>query len=658
MYLAGFICLLLALLLSVWGGGLALLRLWEGTNTNPSLIRNLSWGVCGAFSIASATLLHGLYWQDYSLEYAASYTDAFLPLFYRLTAFWAGQQGSLLFWATSMAVCGWLWSCTAHAKNSAPATQLWFWSFFYFLTAFFALLLVCYCNPFITLSPAPADGNGLNPLLQNPGMVIHPPLLFLGYALFAVPCCLCLAQRLAPSPANNPWFKSSRQFLLCGWTLLTAGIIIGAWWAYMELGWGGYWAWDPVENASLLPWLAATALLHILAIERHSGKLARFSSFLMLLTLALTFLATWLTRSGVIESVHAFGEGGVGMPLLIFTLFLFFIGLIAIFSKPGATTPLAQPASREGILLLSVWIFLALACIIITATLWPLFSKAGQGLAQGLDASFYNRVCLPIAALLICLLAICRIWGWQGGLGGKWGAMRLTIIGSAFICACALLRVLGYNLILPMVGAGGGFAAFIASLLALFHRGWWRSPVKIAALGAHAGIALIAIGVAFSGAYTQDYELFLKDGETAEAGAYAVTLEKVRDGAGNGYDYLRASLKISRDGEFLGDLAPERRIYAKYGTMQFSEVDVISGLTLDIYASLLGMDEEGRVLVKLSIEPLVNWIWIGGLLMCLLPLFGLWNGKKRPAAEPGGQNPTLENMPPSILSQTGGRSIR
>lgn len=629
MYLAGFICLLLALLLSVWGGGLALLRLWERKSANLTLIRYLSWGVCGAFSLASAILLHALFWQDYSLEYAASYTDAFLPLFYRLTAFWAGQQGSLLFWALCVSLCGWLWSCSSPAKNSEGETQLWFWSFFHLTTAFFALLLVCYCNPFIILSPAPADGNGLNPLLQNPGMVIHPPLLFMGYALFTVPACLCLAQRLAPSSGRADWFDSTRQFLLGGWILLTAGIVIGAWWAYMELGWGGYWGWDPVENASLLPWLAATALLHILAIEGSSGKLARFSSFLMLLTVVSTFLATWLTRSGVIESVHAFGEGGVGIPLLIFTLFLFFTGIIAIFSSRGTGSPLAQPASREGAIILAVWIFLALAAIILVATLWPLFSKAGQGLAQGLDADFYNRVCLPIATLLICLLALCKVYDWQGSLG-KTGAMRLTIIGIAFICACALMRVLGFDIILPMIAAAGGFAALIAAMLELFRRGWWRNPVRIASLGGHAGIAIITIGIAFSGPYTRDYELFLKAGETEKAGQYAVTLEKAQDGGGKGYDYLRANIKISQDGDLLGELAPERRIYAKYGTMQFSEVDVIPGIDKDIYASLLGMDEEGSVLVKLSIEPLVNWIWIGGFLMCLLPLFGLWSRKRAP----------------------------
>lgn len=650
MYLAGFVSLLLALLLSVWGGGLALLRLNAGISENVKLIRNLSWGVCGAFLLASAILLHALFWQDYSVEYVASYTDAFLPLFYRLTAFWAGQQGSLLFWATCMAICGWLWSCSGFSKSVPAATQLWFWCFFYFLTAFFALLLVCYCNPFILLSPAPADGNGLNPLLQNPGMVIHPPLLFMGYALFAVPACLCVAQRLAPAQASPSWFTCSRPFLLGGWLLLTAGIVIGAWWAYMELGWGGYWGWDPVENASLLPWLAATALLHILAIEAGSGKFARFSSFLMLLTLSMTFLATWLTRSGVIESVHAFGEGGVGIPLLIFTLFLFFIGLLAIFSSKTTPASLAQPASREGAIILTTWIFLALAFIILLATLWPLFSKAGQGLAQGLDASFYNRVCLPIATMLICLLAICRVYDWQGSLG-KTGKLKFTIICLAFICACALQRVLGYGLILPMIAAAGGFAALIAALLELFQHGWWRNPARAAAFGAHAGIALITIGVAFSGPYTQDYELFLKEGETAKAGQYAVTLEKAGDGAGKGYDYLRATLKISQDGASLGELSPERRIYAKYGSMQFSEVDVISGLARDVYASLLGMDEEGRILVKISIEPLVNWIWIGGFLMCLLPLFGLWRKKTGAARGAPPKSPALENPVQNGISQ-------
>lgn len=625
MYLAGFISVLLALLASVGGAGFALLQLWDNHQTNDTIIRKFSWIICGSLLFSSAALLHALFWQDYSWEYVYSYTDQYLPLFYRLTAFWAGQPGSMLFWATVASLCGWLWSCNASAKSLTWSTQLWFWAFFYFIMAFFCLLLACYSNPFIILDPPPADGNGLNPLLQNPGMIIHPPLLFIGYALFIVPTCLALAQQAGTRTQNQEWFANTRHYIIGGWVFLSAGIIIGAWWAYMELGWGGYWAWDPVENSSLLPWLSATALLHILLVEKKSGKLARTSVFLISLTTLLTFFGTWLTRSGIIESVHAFGDGGVGIPLLIFIVFFSFLTILTLFSSRSVNRELAHPISREGFILLTTWILLALAFIVILATLWPLVGKMGHGLSQGLNAEFYNRVCLPIFSLLLVFLAICRLFGWNGGINKGWPNIDAIIIGCAFLFSCALFWTLGYQRILPLLASGAACAVLMATLMEIIRSRWWKFPIKTASLGAHLGTGLMALGIAFSSGYATDHELVLAQGEKTDAGAYSVTLDHIIDGAGPGYDYLKAEMTLTKNGEVVGSLAPERRIYAKYGTMQFSEVDVISTLSKDIYASLLGMDEEHKVLIRLSFEPLVSWIWIGGLILCLIPLFGLRN---------------------------------
>ncbi len=643
MYVFAYAMLLLALLCALGGGGMALLQLWQGRSDHLRLLEKAQWGMTGALFLAAACLLHALFWQDYRVEYVASYTDAILPLFYRLTAFWAGQPGSLLFWALAAALCGSLFSVTRAHAGLSPRTRLWYEAFNCAIMAFFCLLLTSWSNPFLMQEPVPVDGNGLNPLLQNPGMIFHPPLLFLGYAGFGVPACLALAQLLSGAGSDEGrWFRLTRPFILVSWLLLTAGIVLGAWWAYMELGWGGYWAWDPVENASLLPWLAATAALHILAVENRSGKLGRASAGLMALTVIMAFFATYLTRSGVIQSVHAFGDGGVGTPLFLFVLAGLAVTGWTLWCAGPQGRPLASPESREGALVLVAWIFLALAAIILVATMWPVLSTLWSSAPRGLDASFYNRVCLPLGALLLVLLAACPWLAWSGGqapAGASRHGGRLLVAAGAFVAAGTVIWLLGYRRPTALVAAAASIAILVDAGMLLAERAVRRSPRARAALGAHCGLALLALGIAFSGPYTQDRELLLARGESGEVGGYTVKLEAVEDGERPGYDYLVARLAVSQGGEPLGTVAPERRIYAKFGSMQFSEVDVISGPARDIYASLLGMDEDLRVYVKISVEPLVNWIWIGGALMCLLPLLGLGGGARGRAAADGAPAP-------------------
>lgn len=622
MHIIAYASLLFALLLSLGCGLLALLQLWQNRDDLLKFLDRAPFATAFAFLLASALLLHALFWQDYRLEYVAAYTDVFLPVFYRLTAFWAGQPGSLLFWGLMSALFGVIFMLTRGYKNLDGHLKLWYQVFFQANLAFFALMLTSWSNPFMVLDPAPHDGNGLNPLLQNPGMIFHPPLLFMGYAAFTVPACLSLAHLLQPK-TDIQWPAISRPFILAGWIFLTAGIILGAWWAYMELGWGGYWAWDPVENASLLPWLAATAGLHIICCRAATGKLDRTASFLMCLTLIAAFFATWLTRSGVIQSVHAFGDGGVGIPLLIFIALAFIIcSSISLFS-PRKGGRLENPFGKEGALVLVAWVLLTLACIITLATMWPVFSRIGGSLSQGLDAAFYNRVCMPLAALLLVLLSFCSWLGWHTILANRTALPKILAVCGAFIASAAAIWISGYTKPLPLVASSAAIASLCAMAMHMFSSGIWARKRAIAAIGAHTGLALMAIGIAFSGPYTIDRELALSSGQTEKVGPYDIRLEKITDGDGPGFDWLGANLKVFLGAKEIGILKPERRMYAKFGNMQFSEVDVISSLGEDIYASLLGVDENFKIFVKISIEPLVNWIWLGGALMCLLPLLGI-----------------------------------
>ena len=627
MYFFAFALLLLTLLLASGGGILALLQLWR-PQERPTLplVEKVHWGVSLCLLVASACLLHALYWQDYSLKYVADYTDNVLHLFYRLTAFWAGQPGSMLFWALAVGIMGSIFACTGGYRRLKDTTRLWFWTFFLVIMAFFALLLCVWNNPFIMLDPAPADGNGLNPLLQNPGMIFHPPLLFLGYGGFAIPTCLALAQALSRQPDETRWFDLARPITLLAWAFLTAGIVLGMWWAYMELGWGGYWAWDPVENASLVPWLVGTAALHTAIVEKRRGRLTRFNVLLMGLTTLSTFFATFLVRSGVIESVHAFGSGSVGFPLGIFVTAGLVLSIgIALLSPAGRRASSdgerkTRLIPAEDTLLAVAVLLLVMAVIILNATMWPVTTSLFSTASMGLEASFYNRVILPLGAAMLLLLAYCP-WLVQGRRLAR-GIVLLGAAGSA-----ALLWLLGYRNVVALLTTAGVVGFLLGLLLRAASTPLRQLPRRAGALGLHLGLALMALGIAFSGPYKQEADHSFAPGDSMTIGDVTVTLKNLFEGTQPGYHFLEAQLEVRRADAVIGELTPQRRIYDKFGNMQFTEVDVIPGLGNEVYASLLGLDQEGRAYVKISLEPLVNWLWIGGTLLCLFPLLML---RRRP----------------------------
>ena len=618
MYYFGYLALVLAMLFSILAALAALMDLWHNETHSIKRIELAHLPVSLCLVLASAALLHALFWQDYSLQYAANYTDRYLALFYRLTAFWAGQPGSMLFWALVTAILGSLFTLLRSYRSLSAQTRLWFWVFFHSIMVFFTLILTTYSNPFIMQTPVPADGNGLNPLLQNPGMIIHPPLLFIGYAGFVIPFCLALAQSVSAEEKEKmlSWFQIARPYLLCSWMFLTSGILLGAWWAYMELGWGGYWAWDPVENSSLVPWLLATALLHTLAIERKNRAFSRFNLLLISLTTISTFFATYLVRSGVVDSVHAFGQGAVGTPLLVFMVCTVCLSFWLAVSQKNSS-PLPDLLSREGLLALMSWFLLALCAIIVIATLWPVLTRAFANTPSGLDARFYNSVCLPLAAILLTLLAFCP-W-----LDTKAGRRRplLYSITAIFAAAALFLLYCGYTKATALITAAASISILagilISLLLALPHKRTW------AALGTHLGLSLAGLAVAFSGPYATEQDVLLAPGMSEKVGAYTLTLKEIRQQEGTGYSALLAVLQIKEGENDKGLLIPERRIYEKFGDMQFSEVDTLPSLGNELYVSLLGLTQEKKVLVRFSIKPLVNWLWIGGIFMSLMPVFGL-----------------------------------
>lgn len=659
MYIFAFLLLVASFLCAIFCAGAAAVQLWQKQTDTLGLVEKGSYVTTGLMTLSSFILLAAFVNNDFAVEYVARYSDRYLPLFYRITAFWAGQEGSLLFWGWSVAIFGVFFLTSKTYEKLTAETKLWFWMFFLAIIAFFLLLITGWSNPFITFNRSVQDGNGLNPLLQNPGMIFHPPLLFLGYGGFVIPGCLALAQTLSNKRGEEGlWSTVCRPFTILAWLLLSAGIILGAWWAYMELGWGGYWAWDPVENASLIPWLIATAFLHTSVIEARRGKLQRFNVFLMGLTTISAFFATYIVRSGIIDSVHGFPDGGVAIPLMSFVIFSTVISFLVAFMGNFRSPALASPASREGMLMGVAVILLTTGVIVLTATLWPVLSKsAAQVIAifssnakivsTGLDASFYNRVCLPLLALLVLLLVFCPWVSWGGGFRN---AVIATVLAIIFVLGLPVFLIimegpsglgLGEKLSAIMSAgprhvtaqiAASAALAVIVSLAALFitNTALLKSHVTVAAHGVHLGVAIIALGIAFSGPYQLEGSYALKLGESAKLGAYEFTLDEVATGAGSGYEFLEATLKTGKNGGEIGQMKPQRRHYEKYPQQAFMEASTISGLGNELYASLLRMDQrKGTAEVHVSVNPLVNWIWIGGVVLCLFPLVGLFGVRKR-----------------------------
>ncbi len=611
--------LLVALLISLLAASASVHQAWHGRSRLLPWVENAQIVACALTTLSSLFLFWAFFSRDFSLLYVSRYSDLTLPLFYTLTAFWAGQSGSMLFWGWMVAIFGTIWIFSPRYQLLGGQTKIFFWIFFLGTQAFFLYLLTGVQNPFLEIVPAPLDGQGLNPLLQHPGMIFHPPTLFLGYAGFTIPACLALACWIAGE--DQSWIRIAHNWTLTAWIFLSAGIILGAWWAYMELGWGGYWAWDPVENASLIPWLSATAFLHTALIGQARQALGKTNVSLMVLTLLLCFLATYLVRSGVIDSLHAFGDGGVGTPLLLFIIFSLIVTILALFFGPvREDRPLSGLLSRQGLLIVASWIFLALGLVVLLGTFWPVISSLWTQNPMGLDAGFYNRVCLPLFAMIAVLLVLCPWLQWKQGI--RHGKL-FGVLAGIWLVLGAMLWLQGVRIPLALIGASAGLAVvFGIALLFFLDPSLRRRRTAWGAYGVHLGLALMVLGIAVSGPYKLEAEAVLSPGESMTIGEFTATYTGMETWSTPAMAVFASRLEISRDGKVIGEMAPQRRSYRTWDRPHAKVVTLFS-LGNELYATLLGFTEDEVVSIKMSTHPLVNWVWIGGTLLCLLGFFAL-----------------------------------
>ena len=640
----GYIALVLGFIVCMCS---AAASIWGKRRNHPKLTSSAQTGIFVAFglvTLSAIVLIHALITHDFRIEYVASYTSRDMSWPYLFSAFWAGNAGSLLLWGwflSFFAVVMVLWK-REPTKELIPYAS----SVVMLTAAFFLLLLVFFANPFDKLSVVPPDGNGLNPLLQNPGMIFHPPIILAGFAALTLPFAFAMSV-LITKREERDWLVELRRWALIAWIFLSVGNVLGAWWAYVELGWGGYWGWDPVENLSFIPWLVTTALLHSVILQRAKGRDRLWTIVLTIIAFNLTILATLITRTGVLSSVHAFSNTGMGFLFLVFMELALIIPLILLYSRRHLFKSDLKPGpllSKEGGLQAINIAFLAASAIVLLATLFPLVSESIGGEKANLGPSFYNIVVGPILLVIILLTGICTLTGWKQETAltllrrfalplvvslilGITLALATSLAGwaafSLAVCAFVICSVLieAYRMVNARRQTRGEnpIKALIGSLKA--------SRSRYGAMIIHLGIALIAIGVIGSSAYTAEKEVSLSPGESTTLNQYTLTYDGLKDRSTPSMDIVTATLSVQNSGHSIGQLTPEK-IFHRNFEQPVTEVAIHSTLREDLYVILAGWSADNTAQFKIMVRPAVKWIWIGGGFLMFGGLIALWTPRR------------------------------
>lgn len=592
-------------------------------------------------SISALVLEIALVTHHFQLEYVTSYTSRDLSLPYVVSSWWAGNAGSLLFWAWVLSLAAMIFVL----KKRDDRTLLPYASaIVMFAQAFFLVMLISAQNPFTKLDFIPADGQGLNPLLENPAMVIHPPFLLCGYVLFTIPFALAIAALLSKK-LDNEWITRARGWALLSWLLLGVGNIIGAWWAYVELGWGGYWAWDPVENAGLMPWLVATAFLHSINMQRHRGMFKQWTMALIILTFVLTIFGTFLTRSNLLSSVHTFGENNL-LPFFPAFLVIILFGSFALLyhRRDGlkSEASLKSLVSRESAYLVNILLLLASTLVIFAGTIFPALVKAVSSTRLVLGESFFNTVSLPIFMAVVFLAGLCIIIGWRQLVGKEFRRNLLwpTIVALGVVIGLLVASVSRWQAVISFAVCGFVITAisyqWLRELMArrraqaenprakTISGFLWPNNNQYGAYIIHIAIVLIAIGVIGSSVYATEKEVVLRPGESMTINQYTLNYDKMTFSSTDNKMIISASVSVYKSKEMVARLTPEKYVQRNY-EQPVTEVAIRSTPAEDLYVILADWDRNRTAAFKVLINPLVMWIWIGGGVLFLGGLICFWS---------------------------------
>ncbi|QWE14184.1 heme lyase CcmF/NrfE family subunit [Polynucleobacter sp. AP-Sving-400A-A2] len=626
----GHYALILALCVAIIQGTLPLVGAHQSRREWIMLARPAAQTVFLLLGIAFVILAWSFYSNDFSVLYVAEHSNSQMPVIYRLGAVWGGHEGSLLLWVFLLSTWTFLVALLSKALDEFMVARVI--GVLGLVTTGLLLFVIATSNPFERLLPAAQDGRSLNPLLQDPGLVFHPPMLYMGYVGFSVAFAFAIASLLS-GRLDAAWARWSRPWTTAAWVFLTLGIALGSWWAYYELGWGGWWFWDPVENASFIPWLVGTALLHSLAVTEKRGGFKSWTVLLAITAFSLSLLGTFLVRSGVLTSVHAFATDPTrGVFILIF-LVLVVGSSLTLYAWRAPKSTLGGKfslTSRETFILLGNVFLVVSAASVLLGTLYPLLIDALHLGKISVGPPYFNSVFVPIMIPLLVLMGIGPWTSWKNSnlldvIKRLWIAALVAVIAAALIPF-----VMGEFTWLSSLGFLLAFWVITSGVLQIIRQAKAGKPTRsfIGMQVAHLGIAVFTIGVTMVGAYQEEKDVRMLPGESVSVGGYDIQLQGVSPVPGPNYKAMQGTFLLTRNGQLEATMYPEKRNYFS-STMPMTEAAIDASLTRDIYVSLGEELDDKAWAVRVYYKPFVDWIWGGCVLMALGGLLAMSDKRYR-----------------------------
>lgn len=622
----GHLALILALTLALAQSILPLVGAQRGVIGWMNMARTAAYGQCFFLTVAFICLAISFINNDFSVAYVVNNSNSALPMAYRFAAIWGSHEGSLLLWSLILGL--WMVAVALFSRSIPLAYIARVLAVMGMINVGFLLFMILTSNPFLRHFPAPLDGQDLNPLLQDPGLVMHPPMLYMGYVGFSVAFSFAIAA-LIGKRLDAAWARWSRPWTVVAWLFLSIGITLGSWWAYYELGWGGWWFWDPVENASFMPWLVGTALIHSLAVTEKRDAFKRWTVLLAIFAFSLSLLGTFLVRSGVLTSVHAFATDPTRGVFILILLGIAVGGSLLLYAMRA---PLVKDTgrfhllSREGFLLANNVVLIVAAGSVLLGTLYPLVLE-GLGLGKiSVGPPYFDTVFVPLMVILAFLLGAGPIARWRQQSLGE----LIKRLGFIFAISLTIGILVPYAVDkgeILSVAAGLTVAIWIAlsTLLGLWNRLRNRGGIAgVSSLSrsfmgmslAHLGFAVSIVGVTLTTMYGQDRDVGVAIGEAAELGAYEFRLDDIREVNGPNYRALEGTVSVLKGGELITTLQTQKRIY-RVQTSPMTEAGIDAGLFRDLFVALGDSLGNNTWSLRIQFKPFVRWIWLGGLLMAL-----------------------------------------
>src|SRR3984957_15312744 len=641
----GHFALVLALCVAVIQAVVPLYGAAKGDGALIALARPAALAQFAFVGLSFLALMHAYVTSDFSMLNVAANSSSAKPLLYKISGVWSNHEGSMMLWVFMLALFG--AAVAAFSSNLPPALRARVLSVQGMICVGFLLFILFTSNPFLRLFPVPADGNGLNPILEDRGLAFHPPCLYAGYVGFSISFCFAIAA-LIEGRVDPAWARWVRPWTLAAWCAPAVGIAMGSWWSYYTLGWGGWWYWDPVENASFMPWIIGTALLHSAIVVEKRDTLKAWTILLAILTFSLSLIGTFLVRSGVLTSVHAFASDPLRGVFILLLLGVFTGGALLLFAIRAPSLQgggLFAPISREGGLLLNNLLLTTACATVLIGTLYPLFLDFLAKQKVSVGPPFFDMTFVPIMIPLLIAMAVGPLMSWKRG--DLWAALQRLKLGFAIAAGVAVLTmiIMGFR----SVGAACGLA-LAAWLLAatiiewaerihLFSEplgGSFRRAVRLprAAWGmtfAHAGMAIVVAGITGSSAWSVEKIADVKPGGSVELAGYRIALDAGNDTRGPDHLATRADMRLLRDDRLVAAMHPEKRFFPLENGNQ-TDVAIRTNLLADVYAVIGDPDGKGGYTLRLYYNPLVPWIWLGAALMAFGGLVSLSDRRHRVGA--------------------------